>query len=74
MIFKSKKIQENKPAEESAELVRAEKQRALSQFAMGDIAVSVTTMDVFYGSFQSLTIINMELPQHNVTATLGTSA
>ena len=29
MIFKSKKIQENKPAEESAEPVRAEKQRGL---------------------------------------------
>ena len=47
MIFKSKKIQENKPAEESAEMVRAEKQRGLSQFAMGDVAVSVHKMDLF---------------------------
>ena len=73
MIFKSKKIQENKPAEESAELVRAEKQRGLSQFAMGDIAVSVHKMDLFYGSFQALKNINMEFPQKKLTALIGPS-
>ena len=73
MIFKSKKIQENKAAEESAELVRAEKQRGLSQFAMGDIAVSVHKMDLFYGSFQALKNINMEFPQKKLTALIGPS-
>ena len=73
MIFKSKKIQENKPAKESAELVRAEKQRGLSQFAMGDIAVSVHKMDLFYGSFQALKNINMEFPQKKLTALIGPS-
>ncbi len=73
MIFKSKKIQENKPAEESAEPVRAEKQRGLSQFAMGDIAVSVHKMDLFYGSFQALKNINMEFPQKKLTALIGPS-
>ena len=73
MIFKSKKIQENKPAEESAEMVRAEKQRGLSQFAMGDIAVSVHKMDLFYGSFQALKNINMEFPQKKLTALIGPS-
>ena len=73
MIFKSKKIQENKPAEESAELVRAEKQRGLSQFAMGDIAVSVHKMDLFYGSFQALKNINMEFPKKKLTALIGPS-
>ena len=73
MIFKSKKIQENKPVEESAELVRAEKQRGLSQFAMGDIAVSVHKMDLFYGSFQALKNINMEFPQKKLTALIGPS-
>lgn len=73
MIFKSKKIQENKPAVESAELVRAEKQRGLSQFAMGDIAVSVHKMDLFYGSFQALKNINMEFPQKKLTALIGPS-
>lgn len=73
MIFKSKKIQENKPAEESAELVRAEKQRGLSQFAMGDVAVSVHKMDLFYGSFQALKNINMEFPQKKLTALIGPS-
>ena len=73
MIFKSKKIQENKPAEESAKLVRAEKQRGLSQFAMGDIAVSVHKMDLFYGSFQALKNINMEFPQKKLTALIGPS-
>ena len=73
MIFKSKKIQENKPAEESAELVRAEKRRGLSQFAMGDIAVSVHKMDLFYGSFQALKNINMEFPQKKLTALIGPS-
>ena len=73
MIFKSKKIQENKPAEESAELVRAEKQRGLSPFAMGDIAVSVHKMDLFYGSFQALKNINMEFPQKKLTALIGPS-
>ena len=73
MIFKSKKIQENKPAEESAEMVRAEKQRGLSQFAMGDVAVSVHKMDLFYGSFQALKNINMEFPQKKLTALIGPS-
>ena len=73
MIFKSKKIQENKPAEESAEPVRAEKQRGLSQFAMGDVAVSVHKMDLFYGSFQALKNINMEFPQKKLTALIGPS-
>ena len=73
MIFKSKKIQENKPAGESAELVRAEKQRGLSQFAMGDVAVSVHKMDLFYGSFQALKNINMEFPQKKLTALIGPS-
>ena len=73
MIFKSKKIQENKPAEESAEPVRAEKQRGLSQFAMGDIAVSVHKMDLFYGSFQALKNINMEFPKKKLTALIGPS-
>ena len=73
MIFKSKKIQENKPAEESAEPGRAEKQRGLSQFAMGDIAVSVHKMDLFYGSFQALKNINMEFPQKKLTALIGPS-
>ena len=73
MIFKSKKIQENKPAEESTEPVRAEKQRGLSQFAMGDIAVSVHKMDLFYGSFQALKNINMEFPQKKLTALIGPS-
>ena len=73
MIFKSKKIQENKPAEESTEMVRAEKQRGLSQFAMGDIAVSVHKMDLFYGSFQALKNINMEFPQKKLTALIGPS-
>ena len=73
MIFKSKKIQENKPAEESAETVRAEKQRGLSQFAMGDVAVSVHKMDLFYGSFQALKNINMEFPQKKLTALIGPS-
>ncbi len=73
MIFKSKKIQENKPAGESAEPVRAEKQRGLSQFAMGDIAVSVHKMDLFYGSFQALKNINMEFPQKKLTALIGPS-
>ena len=73
MIFKSKKIQENKPAEESAEMVRAEKQRGLSQFAMGDVAVSVHMMDLFYGSFQALKNINMEFPQKKLTALIGPS-
>ena len=73
MIFKSKKIQENKPAEESAELVRAERERGLSQFAMGDIAVSVHKMDLFYGSFQALKNINMEFPQKKLTALIGPS-
>lgn len=73
MIFKSKKIQENKPAEESAEMVRAEKQRGLSQFEMGDIAVSVHKMDLFYGSFQALKNINMEFPQKKLTALIGPS-
>ena len=73
MIFKSKKIQENKPAEESAEPVRAEKQRGLSQFAMGDIAVSVNKMDLFYGSFQALKNINMEFPKKKLTALIGPS-
>ena len=73
MIFKSKKIQENKPAEESTEPVRAEKQRGLSQFAMGDVAVSVHKMDLFYGSFQALKNINMEFPQKKLTALIGPS-
>ena len=73
MIFKSKKIQENKPAGESAEMVRAEKQRGLSQFAMGDVAVSVHKMDLFYGSFQALKNINMEFPQKKLTALIGPS-
>lgn len=73
MIFKSKKIQENKPAGESTEMVRAEKQRGLSQFAMGDIAVSVHKMDLFYGSFQALKNINMEFPQKKLTALIGPS-
>lgn len=73
MIFKSKKIQENKPAGESAEPVRAEKQRGLSQFAMGDVAVSVHKMDLFYGSFQALKNINMEFPQKKLTALIGPS-
>ena len=73
MIFKSKKIQENKPAEESTEPVRAEKQRGLSQFAMGDIAVSVHIMDLFYGSFQALKNINMEFPKKKLTAHIGHS-
>lgn len=73
MIFKSKKIQENKPAEESAEMVRAEKQRGLSQFAMGDVAVSVHKMDLFYGSFQALKNINMEFPKKKLTALIGPS-
>ena len=73
MIFKSKKIQDNKPAEESADPVRAEKQRGLSQFAMGDIAVSVHKMDLFYGSFQALKNINMEFPQKKLTALIGPS-
>ena len=73
MIFKSKKIQENKPAEESTEPVRAEKQRGLSQFAMGDIAVSVHKMDLFYGSFQALKNINMEFPKKKLTALIGPS-
>ena len=73
MIFKSKKIQENKPAEESAEPVRAEKQRGLSQFAMGDVAVSVHKMDLFYGSFQALKNINMEFPKKKLTALIGPS-
>ena len=73
MIFKSKKIQENKPAEESAEPVRAEKQRGLSQFAMGDIAVSVHKMDLFYGSFQALKNINMEIREKEITAFIGPS-
>ena len=73
MIFKSKKIQENKPAGESAEPVRAEKQRGLSQFAMGDIAVSVHKMDLFYGSFQALKNINMEFPKKKLTALIGPS-
>ena len=73
MIFKSKKIQVNKPAEESAELVRAERQRGLSQFAMGDVAVSVHKMDLFYGSFQALKNINMEFPQKKLTALIGPS-
>ena len=73
MIFKSKKIQENKPAGESAEMVRAEKQRGLSQFAMGDVAVSVHKMDLFYGSFQALKNINMEFPTKKLTALIGPS-
>ncbi len=73
MIFKSKKIQENKPAGESAEMVRAEKQRGLSQFAMGDVAVSVHKMDLFYGSFQALKNINMEFPKKKLTALIGPS-
>ena len=73
MIFKSKKIQENKPAGESAEMLRAEKQRGLSQFAMGDIAVSVHNMDLFYGSFQALKNINMEFPTKKLTALIGPS-
>ena len=73
MIFKSKKIQENKPAGESAEMVRAEKQRGLSQFAMGDVAVSVHKMDLFYGSFQALKNINMEFPQKKLTALIRPS-
>ena len=73
MIFKSKKIQENKPAGESAEPVRAEKQRGLSQFAMGDVAVSVHKMDLFYGSFQALKNINMEFPKKKLTALIGPS-
>ena len=73
MIFKSKKIQDNKPAEESAEPVRAEKQRGLSQFALGAIAVSVHKMDLFYGSFQALKNINMEFPQKKLTALIGPS-
>ena len=73
MIFKSRKIQENKPAGESAEMVRAEKQRGLSQFAMGDVAVSVHKMDLFYGSFQALKNINMEFPKKKLTALIGPS-
>lgn len=73
MIFKSKKIRENKPAGESAEMVRAEKQRGLSQFAMGDVAVSVHKMDLFYGSFQALKNINMEFPKKKLTALIGPS-
>ena len=73
MIFKSKKIQENKPAEESAEMVRAERERGLSQFAMGDVAVSVHKMDLFYGSFQALKNINMEFPKKKLTALIGPS-
>ena len=73
MIFKSKKIQENKPAGESAEMLRAEKQRGLSQFAMGDVAVSVHKMDLFYGSFQALKNINMEFPKKKLTALIGPS-
>ena len=73
MIFKSKKIQENKPAGESDEMVRAEKQRGLSQFAMGDVAVSVHKMDLFYGSFQALKNINMEFPKKKLTALIGPS-
>ena len=53
--------------------MRAEKQRGLSQFAMGDIAVSVHKMDLFYGSFQALKNINMEFPQKKLTALIGPS-
>ena len=40
---------------------------------MGDVAVSVHKMDLFYGSFQALKNINMEFPQKKLTALIGPS-
>ena len=73
MIFKSKKTEENAAEQPSKEVERAEKKRGLAQFEMGDIAVSVHKMDLFYGSFQALKNINMEFPTKKLTALIGPS-
>ena len=72
MIFKSKKKEET-AAEPSKEVERAERKSSLAQFEMGDIAVSVHKMDLFYGSFQALKNINMEFPTKKLTALIGPS-
>ncbi len=71
MIFKSKKTEAT--AEPSKEVEKAEKKHGLAQFDMGDIAVSVHNMDLFYGSFQALKNINMEFPTKKLTALIGPS-
>ena len=73
MMFKSKKAEEGQIQEVGTEVQRAEKRKGLSQFDMGEIAVSVHKMDLFYGSFQALKNINMEFPTRKLTALIGPS-
>ena len=70
--FEKNKGQAQAPAAADAEAERSRKKLEVFDFS-GDIAVSVKDVDLYYGDFQALKKINMDVPKHQITAMIGPS-
>lgn len=49
------------------------KKQRIEQFCIGDTAVSVNRMNLYYGSFHALKNISMQFPKNKLTALIGPS-
>ena len=72
-IFK-KKAPAAEPAAEDGSKANEKKQATLDIFDFsGDNAIAIKDVDLYYGEFQALKKINMEMPKFQITAMIGPS-
>ncbi len=73
-IFKKKEAAQTEGTAEESKQKKEKKPVTLDIFDFsGDNAITVRDLDLFYGEFQALKKINMEMPKYQITAMIGPS-